>query len=300
MGYSDELMAYDDPLGGPGAPSGSTSGFSEQATTTAQQHHAHALLSILPRGSRVLISGNNRTKRALVGQVRVEALCGGVLVCRERGRCRRGGGGAPEIAAPALPAPLDRRDRRNLRSVQHTIRPSAQRRARPIGRCARPRASRGVAAAPCLQASTKPIRRLQGASSGADCAHALPSIVRDWRRARCAATRSARAFGGRLALEASPTAHRSLHGPPNPRSHIHQSIQPNALESKSQEAIVKKAVGLGGWHWLVLGGGDEVKLQRNALTVLEYGADDMQVSVCVCLCLLCCVFLGGGVCGRAP
>ncbi|CAA2975217.1 histone deacetylase complex subunit SAP30 SAP30 [Olea europaea subsp. europaea] len=33
--------------------------------------------------------------------------------------------------------------------------------------------------------------------------------------------------------------------------------------------VVKKAVGLGGWHWLVLKNGIEVKLQRNALSVLE-------------------------------
>ncbi|XP_020083685.1 uncharacterized protein LOC109707039 isoform X2 [Ananas comosus] len=33
--------------------------------------------------------------------------------------------------------------------------------------------------------------------------------------------------------------------------------------------VVKKAVGLGGWHWLVLKNGVEVKLQRNALSVLE-------------------------------
>lgn len=33
--------------------------------------------------------------------------------------------------------------------------------------------------------------------------------------------------------------------------------------------VVKKAVGLGGWHWLVLTNGLEVKLQRNALSVLE-------------------------------
>ena len=32
--------------------------------------------------------------------------------------------------------------------------------------------------------------------------------------------------------------------------------------------VVKKAIGLGGWHWLVLETGEEVKLQRNALTVL--------------------------------
>ncbi|KAL6504395.1 hypothetical protein OROGR_026318 [Orobanche gracilis] len=35
------------------------------------------------------------------------------------------------------------------------------------------------------------------------------------------------------------------------------------------EGVVKKAVGLGGWHWLVLTNGIEVKLQRNALSVIE-------------------------------
>ena len=35
------------------------------------------------------------------------------------------------------------------------------------------------------------------------------------------------------------------------------------------EGVVKKAVGLGGWHWLVLSDGSNVRLQRNALTVLE-------------------------------
>lgn len=35
------------------------------------------------------------------------------------------------------------------------------------------------------------------------------------------------------------------------------------------QGVVKKAVGLGGWHWLVLKNGVEVKLQRNALRVLE-------------------------------
>eukprot|EP00250_Pteridium_aquilinum_P017275 c23542_g1_i2 orf=670-1407(+) len=35
------------------------------------------------------------------------------------------------------------------------------------------------------------------------------------------------------------------------------------------QGVVKKAVGLGGWHWLVLTNGVEVKLQRNALSVLE-------------------------------
>lgn len=37
-----------------------------------------------------------------------------------------------------------------------------------------------------------------------------------------------------------------------------------------QRAVVRRAVGLGGWHWLqVLPSGEEVKLQRNALEVLE-------------------------------
>ncbi|GLT90867.1 hypothetical protein SLE2022_087830 [Rubroshorea leprosula] len=36
------------------------------------------------------------------------------------------------------------------------------------------------------------------------------------------------------------------------------------------QGVVKKAVGLGGWHWLVLKNGAEVKLQRNALSVLEH------------------------------
>ncbi|XP_073008701.1 uncharacterized protein [Typha latifolia] len=35
------------------------------------------------------------------------------------------------------------------------------------------------------------------------------------------------------------------------------------------QGVVKKAVGFGGWHWLVLKNGVEVKLQRNALSVLE-------------------------------
>ncbi|KAK2984554.1 hypothetical protein RJ640_018932 [Escallonia rubra] len=35
------------------------------------------------------------------------------------------------------------------------------------------------------------------------------------------------------------------------------------------QGVVKKAVGLGGWHWLVLKNGVEVKLQRNALSVVE-------------------------------
>lgn len=35
------------------------------------------------------------------------------------------------------------------------------------------------------------------------------------------------------------------------------------------QGVVTKAVGLGGWHWLMLTNGDEVKLQRNALSVIE-------------------------------
>jgi hypothetical protein len=37
-----------------------------------------------------------------------------------------------------------------------------------------------------------------------------------------------------------------------------------------QEAKVRRSSGLGGWHWLVLPSGEEIKLQRNALVVLEY------------------------------
>nr|GMD07572.1 Histone deacetylase complex subunit SAP30/SAP30-like [Ipomoea batatas] len=40
------------------------------------------------------------------------------------------------------------------------------------------------------------------------------------------------------------------------------------------QGVVKKAVGLGGWHWLVLKNGVEVKLQRNALSVLEAPTGD--------------------------
>ncbi|KAJ0973666.1 hypothetical protein J5N97_015631 [Dioscorea zingiberensis] len=48
------------------------------------------------------------------------------------------------------------------------------------------------------------------------------------------------------------------------------------------QGVVKKAVGLGGWHWLVLTNGIEVELQRNALSVIEAPAgheeDDEIVS----------------------
>lgn len=37
-----------------------------------------------------------------------------------------------------------------------------------------------------------------------------------------------------------------------------------------QHGLVTKAVGLGGWHWLTLANGEEVRLQRNALSVLEH------------------------------
>ncbi|XP_072991137.1 uncharacterized protein [Typha latifolia] len=44
------------------------------------------------------------------------------------------------------------------------------------------------------------------------------------------------------------------------------------------QGVVKKAVGLGGWHWLVLTNGIEVKLQRNALSVIEAptASEDIQ------------------------
>ncbi|KAI8470524.1 MAG: hypothetical protein J3K34DRAFT_255062 [Monoraphidium minutum] len=45
------------------------------------------------------------------------------------------------------------------------------------------------------------------------------------------------------------------------------------------EAVVKRANGLGGWHWLsVVSTGEEVKLQRNALQVLELGPEESQES----------------------
>lgn len=48
------------------------------------------------------------------------------------------------------------------------------------------------------------------------------------------------------------------------------------------QGVVKKAVGLGGWHWLVLKNGVEVKLQRNALMVLEAptGNEDDEENDC--------------------
>ncbi|OAY79791.1 hypothetical protein ACMD2_19766 [Ananas comosus] len=54
------------------------------------------------------------------------------------------------------------------------------------------------------------------------------------------------------------------------------------------QGVVKKAVGLGGWHWLVLKNGVEVKLQRNALSVLEAPTgnevddDDVECDNSVC------------------
>ncbi|XP_028791621.1 uncharacterized protein LOC114747453 isoform X1 [Neltuma alba] len=42
------------------------------------------------------------------------------------------------------------------------------------------------------------------------------------------------------------------------------------------QGVVKKAVGLGGWHWLVLTNGIEVKLQRNALSVIEAPTGDEE------------------------
>ncbi|XP_074558368.1 uncharacterized protein LOC141814319 isoform X2 [Curcuma longa] len=45
------------------------------------------------------------------------------------------------------------------------------------------------------------------------------------------------------------------------------------------QGVVKKAVGLGGWHWLVLTNGIEVKLQRNALSVIEAPTGDEEDEV---------------------
>ncbi|XP_078442836.1 uncharacterized protein LOC144712438 [Wolffia australiana] len=42
------------------------------------------------------------------------------------------------------------------------------------------------------------------------------------------------------------------------------------------QGVVKKSVGLGGWHWLVLTNGVEVKLQRNALSVIEGPSKDPE------------------------
>ncbi|GAB4821787.1 hypothetical protein N2152v2_008833 [Parachlorella kessleri] len=41
-------------------------------------------------------------------------------------------------------------------------------------------------------------------------------------------------------------------------------------------AVVKRAQGLGGWHFLVLPNGEEIKLQRNALVVLQLPRGDEQ------------------------
>lgn len=40
------------------------------------------------------------------------------------------------------------------------------------------------------------------------------------------------------------------------------------------KGVVKKTVGAGGWYWVALSNGQEVKLQRNALTVLEQPTGD--------------------------
>nr|XP_019711036.1 uncharacterized protein LOC105059093 isoform X2 [Elaeis guineensis] len=56
------------------------------------------------------------------------------------------------------------------------------------------------------------------------------------------------------------------------------------------QGVVKKAVGLGGWHWLVLKNGVEVKLQRNALSVLETPTgneddnDEIDCNNSICSC----------------
>ncbi|XP_020257995.1 uncharacterized protein LOC109834397 [Asparagus officinalis] len=48
------------------------------------------------------------------------------------------------------------------------------------------------------------------------------------------------------------------------------------------QGVVKKAVGLGGWHWLVLTNGIEVKLQRNALSVIEAPTGNEEDNDFVC------------------
>ncbi|KAJ4751257.1 histone deacetylase complex subunit [Rhynchospora pubera] len=48
------------------------------------------------------------------------------------------------------------------------------------------------------------------------------------------------------------------------------------------QGVVKKAVGLGGWHWLILTNGIEVKLQRNALTVIEAPNGNETDDVFIC------------------
>ncbi len=42
-------------------------------------------------------------------------------------------------------------------------------------------------------------------------------------------------------------------------------------------AVVKRAQGLGGWHYILLPTGEEIKLQRNALLVLELPTGNEQV-----------------------
>ena len=44
--------------------------------------------------------------------------------------------------------------------------------------------------------------------------------------------------------------------------------------------VVRRSIGLGGWHWLVLPDGDELKIQRNALTVVSWptGREDPEYS----------------------
>ena len=51
------------------------------------------------------------------------------------------------------------------------------------------------------------------------------------------------------------------------------------MEADLQEARVKKSVGLGGWHWLLLkDSGEEVRLQRNALQVISLPTGQESVS----------------------
>ena len=44
-----------------------------------------------------------------------------------------------------------------------------------------------------------------------------------------------------------------------------------------QRGVVRKAVGLGGWHWLQLDTGERIRLQRNAIRVLQAPTGDEKV-----------------------
>ena len=324
MGYSDHHFAYVDPhsLGGGGGDACGSSGVSSADVVEGQQHHRHAasqaLLSILPRSSRVLISGNNRTKRALVGQVCVCAwrgVAGGgaaLVFFGAVGKKRGANWRAPRWAAPRC----DRRARRTIdRSVCLSTRRARARGERALGGGGWWALGQSLRSRPPprpLSANPALCGRAAAAASGAmaDADWLLPDAIG---RRRVEPPSCAHGRVGALSrvvwcarverLAAAALPHQaSRHAPlPTPcRCPKKQSIPPVA-HPQQQEAIVKKAVGLGGWHWLVLGGGEEVKLQRNALTVLEYGSDDAQVRgdcVSAFLCVLPCAASGAGLRAR--